>query len=294
MKKYATVDPTTGRVVREFATMSDPDVQQALARALVAYQSWRETDLADRAALLSRVADLHRQHAGELAELTTLEMGKPIAQAKAEVELSAAIYEYYATTGPQLLADEELDIAGAGRALVRTAPIGPLLGVMPWNFPYYQAARFVAPNLLLGNTILLKHASNCPQQALRIAEIIDAAGAPAGVYQNVFASTQQVATMIASPQLQGVSLTGSERAGRAVGALAGQHLKKCVLELGGSDPLIVLPGADLDRAVARRGGRPVRQRGPGLHLVQAADRRGVGVGRLPRGVCDQGRRLAGR
>ena len=209
-------------------------------------------DLADRAALLSRVADLHRQHAGELAELTTLEMGKPIAQAKAEVELSAAIYEYYATTGPQLLADEELDIAGAGRALVRTAPIGPLLGVMPWNFPYYQAARFVAPNLLLGNTILLKHASNCPQQALRIAEIIDAAGAPAGVYQNVFASTQQVATMIASPQLQGVSLTGSERAGRAVGALAGQHLKKCVLELGGSDPLIVLPGADLDRAIAPR------------------------------------------
>ena len=253
-----------------------------------------DADLADRAALLSRVADLHRQHAGELAGLTTLEMGKPIAQAKAEVELSAAIFEYYATTGPQLLADEELDIAGAGRALVRTAPIGPLLGVMPWNFPYYQAARFVAPNLLLGNTILLKHASNCPQQALRIAEIIDAAGAPAGVYQNVFASSQQVATMIASPQLQGVSLTGSERAGRAVGALAGQHLKKCVLELGGSDPLIVLPGADLDRAVGGRGGRPVRQRGPGLHVVQAADRRGLGVGRLPRGVCDQGRRLAGR
>ena len=234
MKKYATVDPTTGKVVREFATMSDPDVQQALARALVAYQSWRSADLADRAALLSRVADLHRQHAGELAGLTTLEMGKPIAQAKAEVELWAAIYEYYATTGPTLLADEELDIAGAGRALVRTAPIGPLLGVMPWNFPYYQAARFVAPNLLLGNTILLKHASS---------------PLPAGVYQNVFASTQQVATMIASPQLQGVSLTGSERAGRAVGKLAGQHLKKCVLELGGSDPLIVLPGADLDRAV---------------------------------------------
>ena len=249
MTRYATIDPTTGKVVREFATMSDPDVQQALARALAAYQSWRETELLQRAALLSRVADLHRQHASELAGLTTLEMGKPIAQAKAEVELSAAIFEYYATTGPQLLADEELDIAGGGRALVRTAPIGPLLGVMPWNFPYYQAARFVAPNLLLGNTILLKHASSCPQQALRVAEIIDAAGAPAGVYQNVFASSGQVAMMIASPQLQGVSLTGSERAGRAVGALAGQHLKKCVLELGGSDPLIVLPGADLDRAV---------------------------------------------
>jgi acyl-CoA reductase-like NAD-dependent aldehyde dehydrogenase len=180
MTRYATIDPTTGKVVREFATMSDPDVQQALARALAAYQSWRETELLQRAALLSRVADLHRQHASELAGLTTLEMGKPIAQAKAEVELSAAIFEYYATTGPHLLADEELDIAGGGRALVRTAPIGPLLGVMPWNFPYYQAARFVAPNLLLGNTILLKHASSCPQQALRVAEITTPRALPPG------------------------------------------------------------------------------------------------------------------
>jgi succinate-semialdehyde dehydrogenase/glutarate-semialdehyde dehydrogenase len=121
---------------------------------------------------------------------------------------------------------------------------------MPWNFPYYQAARFVAPNMLLGNTILLKHAANCPQQALRLAEMLDAAGAPAGVYQNVFATTDQVATMIASPALQGVSLTGSERAGSAVGELAGRHMKKAVLELGGSDPFIVLPGADIDNATS--------------------------------------------
>ena len=152
-------------------------------------------------------------------------------------------------TGPQLLADEKLDIAGAGSALVRTAPIGALLGIMPWNFPYYQVARFAAPNLLLGNTILLKHASNCPQQAARIEELLIAAGAPVGIYQNVFASTDQVADMIASPLLQGISLTGSERAGSAVGALAGKHLKKCVLELGGSDPFLVLPGADLEQAV---------------------------------------------
>ena len=177
---------------------------------------------------------------------------------------------------------------------MRTAPIGPLLGVMPWNFPYYQAARFVAPNLLLGNTILLKHASNCPQQALRIAEIIDAAGAPAGVYQNVFASSQQVATMIASPQLQGVSLTGSERAGRAVGALAGQHLKKCVLELGGSDPLIVLPGADLDRAIAAAVAGRFGNAGQACTSSKRLIVEAVGVGRLPRGVPDQGRRLAGR
>src|SRR5690606_18103917 len=142
-----------------------------------------------------------------------------------------------------------LDIAGTGRAVVRTTAIGVLLGIMPWNFPYYQVARFVAPNLLLGNTILLKHAGSCPQQALRIAELLDEAGAPHGVYQNTFVTTDQVATMIADPRLQGVSLTGSEKAGSAVGALAGRHLKKCVLELGGSDPFLVLPGADLTRAV---------------------------------------------
>ena len=250
MTKYATVDPTTGTVVREFATMSDDAVTTALATSHEAYRGWRDAELKDRAAVLARVAELYREHATELAQLMTLEMGKPVAQAKGEVELSAAIYEYYATHGPAFLADEELDIAGAGRALVRTAPIGALLGIMPWNYPYYQVARFVAPNLLLGNTILLKHAGNCPQQALRIDELIQAAGAPAGVYQNVFASTDQVATMIADPRLQGVSLTGSERAGSAVGALAGKHLKKCVLELGGSDPFLVLPGADLGEAVS--------------------------------------------
>ncbi len=250
MSKYATVDPTTGTVLREFATMSDADVQQALARALEAYRSWRENDLSQRAAVLSRMADLFRQNAADLAELTTVEMGKPITQARGEVELSAAIFDYYATKGPDLLADEVLDIAGSGRAIVRTAPIGPLLGIMPWNFPYYQAARFIAPNLLLGNTILLKHAAICPQQALRLAELLDAAGAPDGVYQNVFATTEQVATMIASPLLQGVSLTGSERAGSAVGELAGRYFKKAVLELGGSDPFIVLPGADIGNAVS--------------------------------------------
>ena len=250
MTSYATVDPTTGKVVCEFPTMSDAEVENALAGASAAFRSWRRRDLADRVALLSRVAELHRHHATELAKLMTLEMGKPIAQAKGEVELAAVIYEYYATTATRFLDDEVLDIAGPGAAVVRTAPIGPLLGIMPWNFPYYQVARFVAPNLLLGNTVLLKHAGNCPQQALRIEEIITAAGAPEGVYQNVFASTEQVAEMIADPQLQGVSLTGSERAGTAVGTLAGRHLKKCVLELGGSDAFIVLPSADLDLAVA--------------------------------------------
>jgi len=250
MTKYATVDPTTGKVVREFATLSDEAASKALADSHDAYLLWRVTDLKDRAAALIRIAESYRENSDELAELMTLEMGKPVSQAKAEIALSASIYEYYATSGPTFLADEELDIAGPGRALVRTAPIGALLGIMPWNFPHYQVARFVAPNLLLGNTILLKHAGNCPQQALRIDELIAGAGVPSGVYQNVFATTDQVATMIADRRLQGVSLTGSERAGSAVGALAGKHLKKCVLELGGSDPLLVLPGADVDHAVS--------------------------------------------
>ena len=250
MGKYATINPATGEVVQRFDTISDADANRALTRAHQAYLDWRTIGLKERAAVLGRVADLFRQNAADLAELTTLEMGKPITQAKGEVELSAAIFEYYATKGPGLLADEVLDIAGSGRAIVRTAPIGALLGIMPWNFPYYQAARFIAPNLLLGNTILLKHAAICPQQALRLAELLDAAGAPEGVYQNVFATTEQVATMIASPLLQGVSLTGSERAGSAVGELAGRYFKKAVLELGGSDPFIVLPGADIGNAAS--------------------------------------------
>ena len=250
MTRYATVDPTTGHEVLQFDTMSDAEARAALDLAHSGFALWRDVHVKERAALVGRVADLHRAHADELASLMTLEMGKPIAQARGEVALAAAIYEYYATKGPDLLADEELDIAGAGRAVVRTAPIGALLGIMPWNFPYYQVARFVGPNLVLGNTILLKHAGSCPQQTLKIAEILREAGAPEGVYQNVFATTDQVADMIASPELQGVSLTGSERAGSAVGAQAGKHLKKCVLELGGADPLLVLPDADLDLAVA--------------------------------------------
>jgi succinate-semialdehyde dehydrogenase/glutarate-semialdehyde dehydrogenase len=248
MSKYATVDPTTGSVVQEFATMADTDVDGYLDAAHGAYLKWRRTELAERVELLQRIADAHREHADELARLITIEMGKPVAQAKGEIALAASIYEYYATKGPEFLEEEVLDIAGKGSAVVRTEPIGALVGIMPWNFPFYQVARFVAPNLLLGNTILLKHASNCPQQALQIAEIVTGAGAPSGVYQNLFATNEQIARMIASPLIQGVSLTGSERAGQAVGSVAGAYMKKCVLELGGSDPFIVLADADISFA----------------------------------------------
>lgn len=248
MRKYLTTDPTSGTVVREFDTMPDAEVEPTLQAAQAAYDKRRRTDVTHRAELLQRIADEHRRQADGLAALMTTEMGKPVAQATGEVALAASIYEYYATKGPDFLVEEVLDIAGTGTALVRTEPIGPLLGIMPWNFPYYQVARFVAPNLLLGNTIVLKHAANCPQQALRIADIVLEAGASAGVYQNVFASNDQIARMIASPVVRGVSLTGSERAGQAVGSLAGTRLKKCVLELGGSDPFIVLADADVSRA----------------------------------------------
>lgn len=250
MTRYATINPVTGQTLKEFATISDDEARRALGDAHQAYAGWRSQPLSERADVLRRVASLYRELSDDLAALMTLEMGKPVSQARAEIALSASIFEYYADQGPALLEDEELDIAGSGRAVVRTAPIGVVLGVMPWNFPHYQVARFVAPNLLLGNTIVLKHAGSCPQQALRIAEMVTEAGAPYGVYQNLFASNEQIADMIADPRLQGVSLTGSERAGSIIGGLAGQHMKKCVLELGGSDPFIVLSDADVEQAVA--------------------------------------------
>ncbi|NKG19823.1 NAD-dependent succinate-semialdehyde dehydrogenase [Paeniglutamicibacter terrestris] len=248
MKKYAAVNPTNGEVLEEFDSLTDAEATAALERSASAYRSWHREDLKERQKVLFAIAEAHRTHSTELAHLTALEMGKPLAQAKGEIELSASIYEYYAREATTLLADEELEIAGSGQAVVRTASIGPLLGIMPWNFPYYQVARFVAPNLLLGNTILLKHASSCPQQALRIEQILREAGTPEGVYQNIFATSDQIADLIASPKLQGVSLTGSERAGSIVGAQAGKYMKKCVLELGGSDPFLVLSSADATAA----------------------------------------------
>ena len=250
MTRYATVNPATGQTLREFDTITDAEARAALQDSARAFGTWRTAPLKERAAVLSQVAALYRKSSDDLAHLMTLENGKPVTQARGEIELSASIFEYYATKGPELLEDEELDIAGSGRALMRTAAIGPFLGVMPWNFPHYQVARFVAPNLLLGNTILLKHSSSCPQQALRIHDLLAEAGAPTGVYQNLFASGEQVAEMIADPRLCGVSLTGSEKVGSTIGALAGEHMKKAALELGGSDPFIVLADADVDAAVA--------------------------------------------
>jgi succinate-semialdehyde dehydrogenase/glutarate-semialdehyde dehydrogenase len=195
--------------------------------------------------VLLHVAQLYEDRATELASLITREMGKTTAEALGEIEFTASIYRYYADEGPELLADKPLPSTSPGHAWVRTAPIGPLLGIMPWNYPYYQVARFSAPNLMIGNTIVLKHAPQCPESALAMEQIFRDAGVVADAYINVFASNEQVATLIADPRICGVSVTGSERAGTAVAALAGQYLKKVVLELGGSDPFIVLDTDDV-------------------------------------------------
>ena len=249
MSTYETIDARTGDPIAQHTMMTDEQTSAALTRATDAQEKWAATATDQRAALLTGIATLHRARKSELARMVSLEMGKPITQAEGEVELAASIYDYYAQDGPRLLSDEELDVNDGGRAVLRTSPIGAILGIMPWNFPLYQVARFVAPNLVLGNTILLKHARSCTNLASLIDTIVSDAGAPQGVYENLVVSSEQIAALITDPRVHGVSLTGSEEAGRTVAEQAGRHLKKCVLELGGSDPFIVLADADLDTAL---------------------------------------------
>ncbi|KFU76641.1 succinate-semialdehyde dehydrogenase / glutarate-semialdehyde dehydrogenase [Amycolatopsis lurida] len=247
-QRYAVVDPATGELVREYPSATDAAMNQALDAAAHAYREWsKQTTVAQRAGLLDTVAALHTARSGELARIAQREMGKPLDEAVAEVEFSASIYSFYAANAHTFLADEPIElIEGAGTAFVRRQPVGVLLGIMPWNYPYYQVARFAAPNLVLGNTIMLKPASQCPESSAALQRIFTEAGFPEGCYVNVYATNDQAADAIADPRLQGVSFTGSERAGAQVAEQAGRHLKKVVLELGGSDPFIVLSSDDLD------------------------------------------------
>jgi len=248
---YAVVDPSTGELVKEYPTATDEQIQQAVAAADKAHREWsKSSTVAERAALIRRVGELHNERKEELAKIINREMGKPIDQSEGEVEFSGAIYGYYADNAERFLADEPIELLdGEGSALIRRSSVGVLLGIMPWNYPYYQVARFAGPNLTLGNTILLKHAPQCPESAAAIQQIFDDAGYPEGAYVNIYATNEQVADIIADPRVQGVSLTGSERAGAAVAEIAGRNLKKVVLELGGSDPFIVLSSDDLDATV---------------------------------------------
>src|SRR4051812_21805782 len=248
---FAVTDPATGEVLRDYPTATAQDVENALSAAAAAQTGWARTStVTERAAAIGRVAELHTARREELAVIIVREMGKPLEDALGEVDFAAAIYQYYADRGETFLADEPVDLLeGDGTAVIRRSPYGVLLGIMPWNFPYYQVARFAGPNLIVGNAIVLKHAPQCPESATAIAEIMHDAGLPDGAYVNVFATNDQVAEMIADPRIAGVSLTGSERAGAAVAEIAGRNLKKVVLELGGSDPFLLLGTEDLDSAV---------------------------------------------
>ena len=250
MTTYAVTDPHNGQQVKTYPTATDADVQQALSAVTEAYRDWSlNSTVADRAALMKRAAGLFGEREDELAEIIVREMGKPEAEAREEVQFAAAIVEYYADNAADFLKDEPIDLlAGEGSALVRRCAVGPLLGIMPWNFPYYQVARFAGPNLVVGNTIILKHAPQCPESAAALDRLFHDAGFPDGAYVNLYATNEQCADIIADPRIQGVSLTGSERAGAAVAEVAGRNLKKVVLELGGSDPFILLSTNDMDAA----------------------------------------------
>ncbi len=248
---YAVVNPATGETIKTFPTISGEELEAAIAAADLAYRTWsKSTSVEERAALIRRVGELHVERRQELAEIIVREMGKPIEQALSEADFAGAIYEYYADHAADFLKDEPIHLLdGDGSAIIRRSSLGVLLGIMPWNFPYYQVARFAGPNLIIGNTILLKHAEQCPESAAAMERIFHDAGFPRGAYVNIYASHEQIEKVIADPRVQGVSLTGSERAGAAVAEVAGRHLKKVVLELGGSDPFILLSTDDLDATV---------------------------------------------
>jgi succinate-semialdehyde dehydrogenase/glutarate-semialdehyde dehydrogenase len=246
---YQVTDPSTGEVVETFDHATDAQIESALASSSAAYASWRDVPIDQRAVVVKRIAALFAERADELGAIATQEMGKPLAEGVEEAEFCQTIFEYFAEEGPGLAADQPIKTVSGGKAIVQKLPVGPLLGIMPWNYPYYQIARFAAPNLMLGNTIILKHAESVPRSAIAVEQIMKDAGLPDGAYVNVFATHEQIETIISDTRVAGVSLTGSERAGAAVAAIAGKNLKKCVLELGGSDPMVVLDSDDLGAVV---------------------------------------------
>lgn len=243
-----TVNPYTNKTEKSFDEMTDKALEAAVAKAQLAFADWKETDYQLRADLLHEVATLMRAKKDSLAKTITLEMGKLIAQAEGEIDLSADIFDYYAEHGEKFLEDKVLN-PKFGEAVIRNSPIGILLGVMPWNFPFYQVARFAAPNIMAGNTILLKHASIVPQCAAALEVLFEEAKAPKGLYTNLFISGKRATALVADKRIKGVSLTGSEEAGASVAAEGGKNLKKVVLELGGNDVFIILEDADMEKTV---------------------------------------------
>ncbi|MCJ2376914.1 NAD-dependent succinate-semialdehyde dehydrogenase [Vibrio sp. ZSDZ34] len=245
-----TLNPYTNQIEKSFATVDDLHISATIHQADEAFQAWSQTSYAERAALLLKVADLLESKSDEYAQLMTKEMGKLHREGIGlELPLCAQICRYYAQNAEEFLAPEPIKDISAGSAYIVSRPVGIIYGVMPWNFPFYQVIRFIAPNVMAGNGVVFKHASNVPQCAQAITELFEQAGFPKNLVNHLFISSSQSEVVIANPCIQGVSLTGSEKAGSSVAALAGKHLKKVVMELGGNDPFIVLADADINKAV---------------------------------------------
>ena len=245
----STVNPATGEEIRTFEALSEEEIDEKIQRSVDTFREYRKTSFEERAKMMERAAEILEEEAGEFGRLMTSEMGKTLAAATAEAQKCARGCRYYAENAERFLADEETELEGA-RAFIRYEPLGPILAIMPWNFPFWQVFRHAAPALMAGNVVLLKHASNVPQCALAIEDIIHRAGFPEGAFQTLLISASQVQPVIDDPRVRAATLTGSEGAGRQVGAEAGENIKPSVLELGGSDPFIVMPSADVETAVS--------------------------------------------
>ena len=244
----ASINPTTGEILQTFAPLTSVEIEHRLAQAAEAFQKHRHTSFAERASRMAKAADIFDDEKHSIARTMTLEVGKTLKSSVEEVEKCARACRYYAQNAERMLADEPYEVEGA-LAFVRHLPLGPILAIMPWNFPLWQVVRFAAPALMAGNVGLLKHAGNVPQCALFLEDLFLRAGFAEGVFQVLLIETEQIAAVLENPRIAAATLTGSERAGMAVAEQTGRHLKKTVLELGGSDPFIVMPSADLDLAI---------------------------------------------
>lgn len=245
---FTSRNPATGETGQSYAELSKAQIDDRLNAAQAAFASWRTSDLETRSALLKRIAELYAENREKLARMISFEMGKTLASALAEIDKCGSAFRFYADRGGAMLADVESDLGNGRKAITRWMPQGPVLAVMPWNFPFWQVVRFLAPTIMAGNVGLLKHASNVPGCAQLIEDMVTAAGAPQGLFQNLHIKSDAVEAIIADDRIVAVTLTGSEGAGMKVGEQAGRALKKVVLELGGSDPFIVMPSADIDKA----------------------------------------------